>query len=103
MALSCVRLALAAFLGSALLAQDFRATVTGQITDPSGAGVGNAQVTIQNLQTNESVSQTTNDQGNYTIPFLIPGRYKLTVEAPSFQTAVRPLIVLHTNGQLPVN
>ncbi|HZQ52317.1 MAG TPA: carboxypeptidase regulatory-like domain-containing protein [Bryobacteraceae bacterium] len=104
MALSCVRLALAAFLGSALLlAQDFRATVTGQITDPSGAGVGNAQVTIQNLQTNESVSQTTNDQGNYTIPFLIPGRYKLTVEAPSFQTAVRPLIELHTNDKLTVN
>lgn len=104
MALSCVRLALAVFLGSVLLlAQDFRATVTGQITDPSGAGVGNAQVMIQNLQTNESVSQTTNDQGNYTIPFLIPGRYKLTAEAPSFQTAVRPLIELHTNDKLTVS
>ena len=60
MALRCVRLTLAALLGIAvLLGQDFRATVTGQITDPSGGGVSNAKVTVQNLQTNESVTQTT--------------------------------------------
>jgi len=71
MALRCVRLTLAALLGIAVLfGQDFRATVTGQITDPSGGGVSNAKVTVQNLQTNESVTQTTNDQGNYTIPYL---------------------------------
>jgi hypothetical protein len=85
MALRCVRLALAALLGIAfVLGQDFRATVTGQITDQSGGGVSQAKVTIQNLQTNEAVSQTTNEESNYTIPFLIPGNYKVTVEAPGF-------------------
>src|SRR5690349_20800485 len=104
MALRCVRLALAALLGIAvLLGQDFRATVTGQITDPSGGGVGNAKVTIQNLQTNESVSQTTNEEGNYTIPFLMPGNYKVTVEAPGFQTTVRPTVEVHTNDKLTVS
>jgi carboxypeptidase family protein len=104
MALRSVRLTLAALLGIAvLLGQDFRAVVTGQITDPTGAGVSNAKVTIQNLQTNESATQTTNDQGNYTIPYLIPGNYKVTVEAPGFQTAVRPLVELHTSDKLTVS
>ena len=104
MALSCVRWALAVFCGSVLLfSQDFRGTVTGQITDPSGAGVSGATVTIQNLQTNETSVQTTNESGNYTISYLIPGNYKLTAEAPGFQTAVQPRIEIHTNDKLTVN
>ena len=41
--------------GALALAQEFRGTVTGQVTDPTGAGVPNAKVTVQNLQTNETV------------------------------------------------
>jgi hypothetical protein len=89
--------------GALALAQEFRGTVTGQVTDPSGAGVGNAKVTVQNLQTNETQTQMTSDSGNYTVSFLIPGTYKITAEAPNFQTAVRPLVELHTNDKLTVN
>jgi len=104
MALRYVRLTLAALLGIAVLVgQDFRATVTGQITDPSGGGVSNAKVTMENLQTNKSFSQTTSDEGNYTIPFLIPGNYEVTVEAPGFQTTVRPTVEVHTNDKLTVS
>ncbi len=104
MALSCVRVLFAALTCSALLvAQDFRGTVTGQITDPSGSGIANGKVTVENVQTNEASSQTASHQGNYTIPYLIPGNYKLTVEAPGFETAVRPSIELHTNDKLTVN
>jgi len=104
MALRYVRLTLAALLGIAVLVgQDFRATVTGQITDPSGGGVSNAKVTMENLQTNKSFSQTTSDEGNYTIPFFIPGNYKVTVEAPGFQTTVRPTVEVHTNDKLTVS
>ncbi len=104
MALSCVRMALAALVGSAcLFSQDFRGTVTGQITDASGGGVANATVTMQNLQTNETQAQTTSESGNYTISYLIPGNYKLTAESPGFQTAVQPRIELHTNDKLTVN
>src|SRR3982751_5495169 len=99
-----VQLVLAAFACSALaMGQEFRATVTGQVTDPTGAGVANAKVTIQNLGTNEAQTQMTNESGNYTISFLIPGNYKVTAEAPSFQTGLRPLVELHTNDKLTVN
>lgn len=104
MALSCVRGILIAMACSAVvLAQDFRATVTGQITDPSGSGVANCKVSAENLQTNEVSAQTTSDEGNYTIPYLAPGSYRITAEAPGFQTAVRPSIELHTNDKLTVN
>lgn len=68
MARGSVRFAWAAFFCSAvLLSQDFRGTVTGQVTDPSRSGVAGATVTVQNLQTNETQTQTTSDSGNYTI------------------------------------
>ena len=99
-----LRLVFAAFACGALaLAQEFRGTVTGQVTDPSGAGVANAKVTVQNLQTNETQTKMTSDSGNYTVSFLIPGTYKITAEAPNFQTAVRPLVELHTNDKLTVD
>src|SRR4051812_1257170 len=104
MALSFVRVVLAAFACSMLLfSQDFRGTVTGQVTDPSGAAVAGATVTVQNLQTNETSVQTTSESGNYTVSYLIPGNYKVTAEAPGFQTAVQPRIELHTNDKLTVN
>ncbi len=89
--------------GALALAQEFRGTVTGQVTDPTGAGVPNAKVTVQNLQTNETQTQMTSDSGNYTVSFLIPGTYKITAEAPNFQTGVRPLVELHTNDKLTVD
>src|ERR1700759_3120676 len=99
-----VCLVLAAFACGAFgMAQEFRASVTGQITDPTGAGVANAKVTVQNLQTNESQTQMTSESGNYTVSFLIPGSYKVTAEAPGFQTALRPLVELHTNDKLTVD
>jgi hypothetical protein len=89
--------------GALAMGQEFRATVTGQVTDPTGAGVADAKVTIQNLQTNETQTQMTSESGNYTISFLIPGTYKVTAEAPNFQTAARSNIELHTNDKLTVN
>ena len=70
-------------------AQEFRATVKGQVADTSQAALPGATVTVQNLDTNEVATATTNDQGNYTIPFLRPGLYTLTVEMSGFQTTTR--------------
>ena len=63
-------------LGGNLRAQEFRATVTGAITDPNGAAVAGATVSIQNVETNVTATVTTNDEGLYTFPLLLPGRYK---------------------------
>src|ERR1051325_1064974 len=76
--------------------QDFRATLTGHVSDPNGAAVSGATVTVRNLQTNEEKTATTSDEGNYTVPFLQPGKYSVTVEAAGFNKAVSDNVELHT-------
>jgi hypothetical protein len=74
---------------SSLTAQEFRATVKGQVVDGSKAAVPGATVNVQNKDTNEIASAVTNTEGNYTIPFLRPGPYTLTVELSGFQKYTR--------------
>ncbi|MDX2029601.1 MAG: TonB-dependent receptor [Blastocatellia bacterium] len=76
-------------LGICALGQEFRATVSGRISDPAGAAVANATVTVRNLATNESATVTSNVEGAYTVPFLKPGVYTITVEASGFKKYVR--------------
>lgn len=71
------------------LAQDFRATITGRVTDVNRAAIPNAQVQVKNLGTNEVTVMTTDSEGNYKVPFLKPGNYSVTVEAPNFKKATQ--------------
>lgn len=82
-----------------LHAQEFRATLTGRVFDPTGAAVPNATVQARNVATGETSSATTAGDGTYTIPFLRPGNYTLTVTASGFKTFVRENIVLQV-GQV---
>ena len=61
-------------------AQEFRATVKGTVVDSSQATLPGATVTVRNQETGEVATATTNQQGNYTVPFLRPGLYSVTVE-----------------------
>jgi len=61
--------------------------IVGRVTDPSGAVVVNAQVTIQNLQTGTTTETTASDTGDFGFRGLLPGMYKLTVTASGFNTA----------------
>src|SRR5262245_41358262 len=72
-----------------LTAQEFRATVKGQVTGSSKAAVPGATVSAQNQDTNAIATTVTNAEGNYTIPFLQPGPYTLTVELSGFQKHTR--------------
>lgn len=74
--------------------QEVRASVTGLVTDPTGAAVAGAKVTVTNLATNIAVTTESNDTGNYVTPFLAPGNYQMTVEATGFKKFVRENIVL---------
>ncbi len=75
-------------------AQDFRATITGQILDSSGASVPNATVKATNTSTNESYEAKSSASGVYTIPYLQPGTYKIEATSPGFQTLLRENIIL---------
>jgi hypothetical protein len=59
--------------------------ITGLVTDPSGAIVPNAKVTLKNNQTGAANATTTNAQGTYRFSLLNPGSYTVTASAPGFQ------------------
>src|SRR5437762_953650 len=84
-------------------AQEFRGSVTGQVTDPNGAIVPSAVVTIKNVGTNVENTATTNDEGSYNFPLLQPGHYTLTVTAPGFSTAVREGIEVRVSDKLTID
>lgn len=85
------------------VAQEFRATLTGRITDASGAAVANAKITVKNLRTNEVTDVTSNEEGYYTAPFLIPSDYSVTVEAGGFKRAVNDTLTLNVNDKRTVD
>src|SRR5712692_584373 len=96
-------LALALSLSAPLAAQVATGTFTGFVTDPSGAAIANAKVTITNEATNVSVSRQTNTDGLYIIPDLLPGFYTLRAEAQGFKTLVNTHIELTVGYTQRVN
>jgi hypothetical protein len=75
--------------GPMCLAQSDRGSVSGIVTDPSGAGLTGAKVTITNAAMGTQNSTVTTGAGDYTIPQLSAGEYSLTVVAPGFSKLVR--------------
>lgn len=71
-----------------LSAQTFRGTILGTVTDPSGAVVSGAKVTVKNTNTGLERSSTTSGDGSYSIPELPIGTYDVTVTQSGFQTFV---------------
>ncbi|HKQ89788.1 MAG TPA: TonB-dependent receptor [Blastocatellia bacterium] len=63
-------------------------SVFGTVTDSSGAAVPNAKVTITEVSKNVSVTAQTNQDGNYTLTRLVPGVYRVRVEATGFKAGV---------------
>src|SRR5258708_13690609 len=74
--------------GPAVWAQLTGATLSGEVSDRSGAIIASASVTIRNTATDEVRNVTTNERGLYNAPSLQPGTYSVTVSAPGFATRV---------------
>src|SRR6202140_3885622 len=60
-------------------------SIIGTVTDPQGAAVANAKVTVLDQRKGTSDTTTTNDSGNYSVTHLIPDVYTVRVEAPGFK------------------
>src|SRR5689334_19906230 len=75
-------------LMSVASAQTFRGTILGTVTDPTGALVTGAKVTVRNMNTGLERSVTTDDAGNYTVAELPIGPYELRVEQTGFVASV---------------
>ena len=77
--------------------------IVGSVTDPSGAPVLGAKVSITNTATNDVRTDTSDGNGNYTFPVLSIGNYSIKVEAPGFQTYEQQNIVLQVDQNITVN
>src|SRR5258708_6964452 len=87
----------------ALFAQEFRATLTGRVIDPSNSAVPNAVVQVRNTATNEVATSSTDNQGSYTVPFLKPGMYDVSVEAAGFKKSTQENLVLNVGQTATLN
>ncbi len=95
--------ALVSASASPLFAQTTTATVTGFITDATGAKIPGATVTLTDAATGVTATATTDEAGLYRVSGLLAGSYKETVTAPGFKTAVRTALDLHLEDQISLD
>lgn len=86
-----------------LYAQEFRASITGQVADTTGAVIPGASITAVNPDTKVAYSAKSDNQGVYSVLYILPGSYRVTVEAAGFQTMVYNNVVLDSAQQLGLN
>src|SRR5262245_66187361 len=77
-------------------AQEVRATVGGKVTDSQGASVPAATISLTSDDTNVKQTTQTNEAGNWSIKFLLPGKYRFSVTMNGFKTSERSGITLQT-------
>src|ERR1700756_162984 len=93
-------LALWVGLPSILLAQIDQGTITGTVTDSTGAVVPNAEVTLTENDTGLVLKSTTNKGGVYVFSPIKIGNYTVAASAPGFSTVSLPGLVLNVNQRL---
>jgi len=92
-----------ASLCGALCAQSTDASLTGRITDPNKAVIGDATVTVINTGTGIHYQGLTNETGTYYVSNLPPGRYRIEVEKLGFKAVIQSGLTLHVQDALEVN
>src|ERR1039458_9607441 len=70
------------------------ATLSGTVTDESGAVVVNARVSVKNTETGETRAGTSDSAGFYSVPNLLPGNYEIAASAQGFSTQLQTGIIL---------
>src|SRR5262249_55568565 len=83
--------------------QTFRGTILGTVTDPSGAVVTGAKVTVKNVNTGLERTTQTSADGSYSVPELPIGTYTVTVTQSGFETAVTREVVVDVSGERRVD
>jgi carboxypeptidase family protein len=84
-------------------AQESRGTIIGHVTDASGAAMPGAQVRVINTATNITATATTNEDGNFNVPFLTPGTYRVSAELTGFKKLIRDDVEVHVSETVELN
>jgi hypothetical protein len=85
------------------MAQESRGTISGSVTDPTGAAIPGAHVTITETSSGTVSKTTSNGAGQYVVPFLLPGKYTVSVQQQGFKQSVRAGIELNSAAHLIID
>ncbi len=101
---ACIRgVLLGLVFAVAVFAQRDLGTIAGTVTDPSGAGIPNAKITITEVATNLSYTVTSSAAGEYTRPALKPGIYTVAAEAQGFRRVAQENVDVTAGDRIGVN
>lgn len=90
-------------LAISLWAQGFKARLVGRVTDPSGAVIPGAAINVTNTETGIVTRSQASADGEYVVPELSPGNYRVAVEAPGFRSYTRTDITLNVDSTVRVD
>ncbi len=90
-------------VAASLPAQTFRGTILGTVTDPSGAVIAGAKVTVKNTGTGLERTGQTSADGGYSLPELPIGTYSVTVTQSGFQTFIATGVTVDVAGERRVD
>jgi hypothetical protein len=90
----CLVAVLGLCLPLAIFGQEFRSTITGEVTDPAGAPIPNVKITATEIRTGVRTPTVSDAAGKYALPFLSPGQYELTAQGQGFKEAKRTDLAL---------
>ncbi len=94
---------LSLFVSAPLFAQKYTGTLTGTVTDQSGAVVAGATVKVTSPANGATRTTTTNAEGSFTLPELNPDAYDVSVSKAGFKEVVQRNVVLHVADNLALN
>jgi hypothetical protein len=91
------------FVAGIAVCQTETATISGRVTDPSGAAISAADVRVQNVLTGQEIALRTNSSGLYVAAALQPGTYRIIVSNSGFKQIVKTGIVLNVQDNASIN
>jgi hypothetical protein len=92
-----------AAIPAVVFGQNVFGKIAGTVSDSSGASIGQATVTLTNLDTNTKNQISSDSSGSYSFPNISPGRYKIQVEKSGFKSFVREPIIVEVESGLRVD
>ena len=84
----------------ATFAQSERGSIAGTVTDPSGAAISGAELSIINVATNQTARVTASAAGEYSVPNLLPGLYRVEASAAGFKRLVQQNVTLAASSSV---
>lgn len=91
------------WLAVAVFAQESRGTIIGRVADSAGAVLPGVKVEINNTATNVTTAATTNEDGRFSVPFLLPGAYRVTAEKTGFKRFVQTGVEVRVSETVELN